>query len=304
MQSISEQIRCKLQEAMAEVEQEQETREGYVKKVFEPLCTQSIFHHEFEQHNIMCKCSLVCDKHPSFALDLTIFNRPEDNMFYHSTALPSLLMCLKDAAPVVLCSYKGRITMTGGCSLEEIQYCLGYYCEKLIYYLGLIYPYKTFRFENFQICNRFFTTRLNYNVDLFNCACHIEKLKSTDSRFKDFKVKYCQRQINLLYIFPPTWLFGDSLRISVGAEGGVNIFGVKKDYEVVLIATILSILLTPSLRQKHDLEADLAYRKKVAAKRIEKQQLKKARLIEKWTKGTRSKDETSDEDSTSEESWQ
>jgi TATA-box binding protein (TBP) (component of TFIID and TFIIIB) len=257
---------------------------------------KSIFDKPFDQNNIMCKCKLSCIQQDDVVISLAQLNRPMDNMFFDKKVLPSLLMCLPTFAPVVLCSFKGRITMTGGNSLEEIQYCLSYYCMKLIYYLKHIYPYRDYYIEDFCICNRLCTSRLPYNIDLFHCSNEIQRLSNSDPRFHGFRVKYQQEQINLVYLYPPSSLFGQSLRISIGSEGGINIFGAKKDFEVLAMIHLLTILLQNSIRNKHPVQLVRDQMETDKDQKTRKLLKKKNKLISKWQNLTSDKPPVEDPD--------
>ena len=289
MQDIKTLIYDGLADAMNKPDPDAAKKERFVQENYEPLITKSIFPRPFMQNNIMCKCRLECVQQKTFRLDLQQLNRVNDNMFYSSQLLPSLLMVLPDFAPVVSCSCQGHITMTGGNSLEEIQYCLNYYCQKLLYYLDILYPDLKFTVNNFQICNRLLTSRLDENVDLFTCAENIKKLSASKPELAGIKVKYAPIQINLMYINPPKEIFGSSIRLSVGAEGGVNVFGVSTDAEVVYMSKMLSVLLAADLHPKFNLAADQRRRKKKADKKHETLLLEREKLINKWKNLTKNK---------------
>ena len=280
--SIKDCIHQGLSTAYHEIDNEGQELIEKIKANYSIANCKPIFDKPFQQNNIMCKCKLSCVQDREVKIRLSQLNRVQDNMFFDKKALPSLLMCLPTFAPVVLCSFKGRITMTGGNSLEEIQYCLTYYCSKLIYYLKIIYPPKDFFFEDFSICNRLCTSRLPYNIDLFTCSIDIISLSQRNPLFAGFRVKYSQEQINLLYIFPPAKLFGSSLRISIGSEGGINIFGAKKDYEIKAMAYLLTILLQSSVRVKYLEQLNREREEHNQAVKYTKLLRKKSKLITKW----------------------
>lgn len=190
--------------------------------------------------NIMSQCSITAKDGPT-DLDLRYLCSIKNEMFYVPEKLPSLLIHMGELAPTALFTRTGFLTMTGGASLEEIQFCMTYCCHKILFILNKVYPYKEFKLGGFSIHNKVCKTRLEgYKINL--------QVFVDEARRKGYVVKYDADQINMVYITPGP-PFSLSISASIAAKGGVLIMGFTKTYEARAVANLLSSILEHAARE-------------------------------------------------------
>lgn len=221
--------------------------------------------------NIMSQCRIIT-LNGNNEYRLPSLCSKENEIYYTPEKLPSVLVYLGFYTPTALFTKNGIITMTGGSSLEEIQVCMTYCCQKLLFILQHVYPKRKFALVGFRICNKVCKARLmGYKI---NIPHFVDR-----ARDAGYVVSYNPDQIHMAYM----WLgeeFPRSLLVSVAAKGGIVILGFTHTSHARTVAKILSRILETSLRPV--LPIGPVSKQLTPEEEILKKRKKKRKKIKQW----------------------
>jgi len=209
--------------------------------------------HNFEVVNMMVKCKLQCIEKDNFFFDLNTLKNKNDEMYYSSESVPSMMMPFGIQSCTARVTTSGYITMTGGKSVQEIVYWLSIFIHKLLYYLSYYAPFNTFRITEYTVHNKVCKCRIPYKINLNGLGDFLKltnlSFKTTCSKNKQetnitstTKINYNPDKICLIYIQMLN-INGRKVTFSIGPDGGIIVLAYLHSYEILLLSYGLSYLL-------------------------------------------------------------
>lgn len=226
----------------------------------------------FKLVNVMSQCRIYRADGKQINTDLSSMHNPSSFMFYKQPCLmPSLQMCIPSLSPTVLFSRKGFVTMTGGSSLAEIQYCMSLYCYRILHFLFYLYPGIIFLIDNYKVYNKVYASRIQYKIDMISFVDFAIK--------HNIRVQYVVDSINIAYVYPVY----PNVCVSIGSMGGITIImGSHCPLEVQHVIKILSYLLKDCTRPISATEIESIRTHQINTSRTKMN--RKARKLSKWQK--------------------
>lgn len=238
------------------------------------LPTDNIFEDGFWSSNTMITCEIVKTKGRRQYFNLSKLHNADDLMFYKKSIPGNMQIAFNDRTPSATFSSIGNMTLIGGKSVAEVAYCLARACHKVIHYEKQVDEGSEMKIVNLKIVNRVCVCSLGRTVDLLQVQTLANKL-GFESQFK-------QHKFPSVYL-TPTGMFSfnnESLTVSIGPGGGVNILGFKSKLEVALLSILLSKIIEPCLR-------DTKPKKVFGIKQFKEKLKKKREKNQEWVERTK-----------------
>jgi TATA-box binding protein (TBP) (component of TFIID and TFIIIB) len=231
---------------------------------------------KFQVVNMMVKCKIRCVDKPNFFFDLEKLKKKDDEMYYSSDSVPSMMMPFGVQSCTARVTTSGFVTMTGGKSVKEIIHWLSMFVYKLLYYLTTYTKDMSFYISDFKVHNKVCRCRIPYKVNLNGMG---EFLKTTELDFttrvdkkrnssaikvvnistsgqeeegggkvitSNTKVNYNPDKICLIYVQMMN-VNGRKVTFSIGPDGGIMVLAYLHNYEILLLSYGLTKILTPHL---------------------------------------------------------